>query len=407
MISPLQYIKELNASISQSDEKSHAENKDAILKKFHMIVDVINEEWTGTYQEALKKQPLPKHLNQECGICLDSFKLEDRVVILSCTHGFHEKCMQPMIKEACPYDKTPRITYQVNWLGYSVLCSSNSSIVGKSIANHKEKINSTMEMLATEISKSGRFTELLNDAFVNSVLLFIKTVIQNSLDVHNGNQQSIHNLDDLVEVDLIRLSAIIDQIRITDIDFLIDYDLINLKSSSSIIQVFNLANEYNHRYLEDRINISSDGFKLVWGYLSTLLGNFKDNPRIREFAERIDLRFLARHFKEIRLQSTSIKKRQYLSSVNDQALLRLHNLTNKGQGPTAQLIQSEIKKRKYCKILNKIAKKKIVTLISYIFCEIIRNFFVQDKEKLIGLQFLQAVLIMSFFDVRDFFEASG
>ena len=45
------------------------------------------------------------NLLNECSICLENYKKDDMIIILSCNHNFHEACILPWIKDnnTCPH----------------------------------------------------------------------------------------------------------------------------------------------------------------------------------------------------------------------------------------------------------------------------------------------------------------
>lgn len=60
-------------------------------------------------KDKLKKEKLKKNLKTNCSICMNGLHKKNNVIILNCTHVFHEKCIFKWIDEysyKCPMCKT-------------------------------------------------------------------------------------------------------------------------------------------------------------------------------------------------------------------------------------------------------------------------------------------------------------
>lgn len=74
-----------------------------------LALDEMVENRRGASQELINTLP---HIlaadESECNICLDTITVQEKVTILTCTHGFHSECVDQWlkIKSCCPVCKT-------------------------------------------------------------------------------------------------------------------------------------------------------------------------------------------------------------------------------------------------------------------------------------------------------------
>lgn len=56
-----------------------------------------------TYRKCLHESGMnpTTEIGDECSICLESFREEDRVTVIRCNHYFHTECINPWLKKYC------------------------------------------------------------------------------------------------------------------------------------------------------------------------------------------------------------------------------------------------------------------------------------------------------------------
>lgn len=91
--------------------------------KHPMALKLINAKWLDTEQPIyqinpdhfgmlFKKKSFQESYGSDCPICLDSFKINDEIVITPCNHLFHKQCLKTWLynlsepKHNCPYCRT-------------------------------------------------------------------------------------------------------------------------------------------------------------------------------------------------------------------------------------------------------------------------------------------------------------
>ena len=81
------------------------------LLSFSGIIQVLYVNFKGCYSDCLKDKNIKKIkikeyelLLSECVICLENYKKEDKISILSCDHYYHTKCLNEWLKkkQECP-----------------------------------------------------------------------------------------------------------------------------------------------------------------------------------------------------------------------------------------------------------------------------------------------------------------
>ena len=81
------------------------------LLSFSGIIQVLYVNCKGCYSDCLKDKKIKKRkikedelLLSECVICLENYKKEDKISILSCDHYYHTKCLNEWLKkkQECP-----------------------------------------------------------------------------------------------------------------------------------------------------------------------------------------------------------------------------------------------------------------------------------------------------------------
>ena len=81
------------------------------LLSFSGLVQVLYINCKGCYDDCSRNKKIKNRkikdnelLLTECSICLDNYKIDDKISILSCEHFFHKKCLDQWLikKEECP-----------------------------------------------------------------------------------------------------------------------------------------------------------------------------------------------------------------------------------------------------------------------------------------------------------------
>jgi len=81
------------------------------LLSFSGLVQILYVNFKGCYEDCLQNNKIKKRkikddelLVSECIICLENYKKDDKISILSCDHYYHTKCLNEWLKkkEECP-----------------------------------------------------------------------------------------------------------------------------------------------------------------------------------------------------------------------------------------------------------------------------------------------------------------
>lgn len=377
MVPPIQqFLNDINSSYKENDELSFSENLMSAYSPFHIKIDDQRKNvQIDTFLNALNTQPKLKYLKEECGICFEPFLSKDRIMILSCTHGFHENCFQPLMKQECPYDQTPRENLKVSFIGFTFLLRDKSEGLERLLNRYRATIDSKLEKMATELASdfrlgNNKYRYLFEKNIINNVMILMKNIIIGCLKSYcslptNYNRANIQNL---VNSMLAATKALPGQEN-PDIDFLIDIDLRTVLDSYNFgcCSLKRHAGEwFQFTPLEDFMGALEAQSNPCYRFFDMVCRDILTLPSVEEFAERLDERFLARRYKEILTLPSENEKIKYLSKINLHSVGRLHRLTRGGRAPTAKLIATQ-SNRRYCRRSLRKCGDFLITLLGACF----------------------------------------
>lgn len=337
-------------NISQEEEtKSSVDHSSAFFNSL-LIKFEGQDSWMGSYKEAQAYQPHFKYLEEQCGICLEKFTPNEQVIVLPCTHGLHERCFKPWVKEECPYDKTPAkgIT-KVSGLGQVVLFPPKTRALGMWLSKYQDKANNELEKEFQKIANFEEFQKKMENPNSNFRIKFrvLEVIIQDILNAYDGA---------LPRRDIPEHSQIIINMMIANKEFTFGTPEIQEKNlqkhmNLDIFKSVDLVRSSPEKVLPNllvlcdlfsqvaEISVDRDGIERAFLYVQRILQDFLDLPEFKQLADKLEQRFLSHHFKEIRKLPTQVEKDSYISKIDKKALERLHRLTYGSRGPTGSLIK--------------------------------------------------------------------
>lgn len=273
--------------------------------------------WTGSYEEAVQRQF--KHLDDSCSFCLDQFRMDSKVVVLPCTHGFHEACFAQYDRQQCTFDKTPRDVYKVNYLGISLFFPKKSKELLQFMLNLPElkamidKFLHSSEYSALCASKE----EQLKEKQLAPPLL---ELIQAFIYMYEGNFPE-------EKVDAFVAKWI--------------KDFKEHPQLEEIIQI--LFKPSDPLSLKEKIPFDPLGIVRVFQLGTKIKEAALQEPKIQKIVEELNNKFFTEHFKKIRALATEEERFAYISRLDKVSLARLDQLTT-GGGKTSLSIKASVQR---------------------------------------------------------------
>lgn len=346
------------------------------------------DSYVETYKHLKTRKPKIKYLGKECDICLELFQEMERVVVLQCNHGFHEKCFQSSIDQLCPFDRIPKESLKVSFLGHSVLFPSKLSDLGKYLHANQDKLNREIQKFISILSKDDKLSFILEKETLEPLLKVLSNLIQNVLNVcqKESHIQEMYALNVMKnELETLWKSV---QDNLSDktfrfqksfINYVCDFDLQKIRQSLSMVThienvhgvnvaAFSLNNwlkRIRSELQSKGINLNDRMFKSTSLYLSKILFNVSEFAAMEDLAKALDRRFLARKFHDIQMLPTNKHKKKFLIRMEEADVLRLASIMfgsdgmkiNKKiplvkAGATTKLIVNEINNRKISHLEN-------------------------------------------------------
>lgn len=315
--------------------------------------------WRGLYRDAQERQF--RHLKDECPICLTEYLPEARVLVLPCTHGYHEACFNGWQRQVCIYNDQLEAV-RVNLLGRSLLVPLNVQLTFQQLVEQLEIHFKNFLRTLTNQSKEN-LGKIWDDpegrAKFEAVADSLVAVLQGALDAYEG-RISIHNTREEVQRIFGRFLSCTRELKLPH-----ELEQKDLEGAINVLKGFNfvvgclllgvLNGIHARRQMLDEDLVAVTRVNL---YIGEIFMSLDQGPNldtlIEDYTKEWDRRFLLKHLGAIRRLDSDVAKYGYLLKLDwtpGNALLgfkdslgHLQKLTKDLRGPASQWIQEATRK---------------------------------------------------------------
>lgn len=300
--------------------------------------------WSGPHSIGVSRPH--QRLNERCDICWTEYAPDDRVLILSCSHGYHETCFNQMQRKICPYDQTSQDGIsKIELLGMTFLFPGKAQVFARKLSEIEPSINQHLQIrFQTQYDKNPELLQMsMEDEDETKILKkasrVLEKLVQGFLDIYGKDleeeqiqrcQADFENFleehKEAIEIIFQSLpkSALLDLLEIRK-------KIEDLSTSNSFLIFIQL--------LIFEVGVDPINLDKAFSYWERIL----KSAQIRALFGDLDMELYLHHFKKIRSLPTDVEKYGYLRSLSASTLTLLKNYTQ-GKGPTSLAIQKNIKK---------------------------------------------------------------